>query len=57
MIDKLFEIKTTEEIQTLLDGYLSSDDSAESSSSETQKFKKQTGESVDEAFAAFMQED
>jgi hypothetical protein len=56
-IDKLFDVKTSEEIQGLLDGYLSSDDSAESSSNETQKFKKQTGASVDEAFAAFMSED
>jgi len=45
-----------EEIQTLLDGYLSSDGSAESSSSETQKFNKKES-SVDAAFAAFMQED
>ena len=29
----------------------------ESSSNETQKFKKNTGESVDKAFAAFMSED
>ena len=54
-IDNLFEVKTTEEIQELLDGYLSSDNSAESSSSETTKFKKPAG-SVDEAFAAFMGE-
>jgi hypothetical protein len=41
-------------VQELLDGYLSSDSSAESSSSETQQYTKQTGESVDQAFAAFM---
>lgn len=54
-IDGLFDIKTTEEIQEMLDGYLSSDSSAESSSSETTQYKKPTG-SVDEAFAAFMSE-
>ena len=56
-IDNLFDVKTVDEVQTLLDGYLSSDSSAESSSNETQKFKKNTGESVDKAFAAFMSED
>ena len=56
-IDNLFEVKTVEEVQALLDGYLSSDTSAESSSSETQMFKKKTGESVDAAFAAFMSEE
>ena len=56
-IDNLFDVKTSEEVQTLLDGYLSSDNSAESSSNETQKFTKQTGESVDAAFAAFMQDE
>ena len=56
-IDKLFDVKTTEEVQALLDGYLSSDTSAEASSSETQRGKQQTGESVDQAFAAFMSEE
>jgi len=56
-IDNLFDVKTTEEVQTLLDGYLSSDGSAESSSKETQQYKKQTGDGVDKAFAAFMSED
>ena len=53
-IDKLFDVKTAEEVQELLDGYLSSDSSAESSSNETQHYTKNTGESVDKAFAAFM---
>jgi len=57
VIDDLFDRKTTEEVQELLDGYLSSDTSAESSSSETQKGKSQTGSNVDAAFAAFMSED
>jgi len=56
-IDKLFDVKTADEVQTLLDGYLSSDSSAESSSNETQQYNKKTGESVDKAFAAFMSEE
>ena len=56
-IDNLFDVKTSEEVQTLLDGYLSSDSSAESSSNETQQYAKKTGESVDKAFAAFMSEE
>ena len=56
-IDNLFDVKTSEEVQTLLDGYLSSDSSAESSSNETQQYKKKTGADVDKAFAAFMSED
>jgi len=56
VIDNLFEKKTAEQVQELLDGYLSSDNSAEASSSESQRYTKQTGESVDQAFAAFMNE-
>jgi len=54
-IDGLFDRKTSEQIQELLDGYLSSDSSAEGSSSETTHYKKPEG-NVDEAFAAFMKE-
>jgi len=54
-IDALFEVKTTEQIQELLDGYLSSDSSAEGSSSETTKFTQPTN-SVDEEFSKFMNE-
>ena len=57
VIDNLFDRKSTDEVQTLLDGYLSSDSSAESSSNETQRGKTQTGEDVDKAFAAFMNEE
>tara|TARA_R110002153_G_C13313522_1_gene496544 strand:+ start:71 stop:844 length:774 start_codon:yes stop_codon:yes gene_type:complete len=57
VIDNLFDVKSSDEIQALLDGYLSSDDSAEASSSETQKGKQQTGEKVDQAFAAFMSDE
>mgnify|MGYP001161408750 FL=1 len=52
-IDALFDRKTTEQIQEILDAYLSSDSSAEGSSSESTRYKKPEG-SVDEAFAAFM---
>jgi hypothetical protein len=55
-IDGLFDRKTPEQIQELLDGYLSSDSSAEGSSSETTQYKKPSG-NVDEAFAAFMKND
>ena len=54
VIDNLFDRKTSEQVQELLDGYLSSDSSAEASSNESQRYTKQTGESVDQAFAAFM---
>ena len=53
-IDGLFDRKTPEQIQEILDGYLSSDGSAEASSSETKKYNTSNGESVDQAFAAFM---
>ena len=56
-IDNLFEVKSVEDVQALLDGYLSSDSSAESSSKETQKYQKKTGSDVDKAFAAFMSEE
>ena len=57
VIDNLFERKTVDEVQALLDSYLSSDDLAESSSNETQRGKSQTGQDVDKAFAAFMNEE
>lgn len=57
VIDSLFERKSSDEVQALLTAYLSSDHSAETSSSETQKYNSDTGSNVDEAFAAFMSED
>ena len=57
VIDNLFERKSVEDVQALLDGYLSSDNSAEASSSETRRGKEQTGASVDQAFAAFMNDE
>ena len=57
VIDNLFDIKTVDEVRALLDGYLSSDSSAEASSSETRRGKQQTGQDVDKAFAAFMNDE
>ena len=57
VIDNLFERKSVEDVQALLDGYLSSDDSAETSSNETHRGKAQTGQDVDKAFAAFMNDE
>jgi len=56
VIDQLFERKTSEQIEQMLNDYLSSDDSAESSSSETTQYTAPSN-NVDEAFAAFMSED
>ena len=56
VIDDLFERKSVEEVQEMLNDYLSSDSSAESSSSETEKFAKKES-NVDAAFAAFMQDE
>jgi len=57
VIDNLFDVKTVDEVRSLLDGYLSSDSSAEASSNETQRGKPQTGQDVDKAFAAFMNDE
>ena len=51
-IDGLFEKKSTEEVEALLDAFLSDDDGAEERSSETTRYngaEKETS-SVDEAF-------
>lgn len=56
-ISGLFERKTSEDVQTLLDEYLASDGSAEAGSSETQKYgnsgttTSDTSTSVDQAFS------
>ena len=57
VIDNLFDVKSVDEVRSLLDGYLSSDSSAEASSNETQRGKPQTGQDVDKAFAAFMNDE
>jgi hypothetical protein len=55
-IESLFDRKTTEDVQVLLDDYLSSDTSSERNSSETTKYSSNnTG--VDEAFDKFMNND
>ena len=52
-IGGLFDRKSTEDVQALLDDYLSSDGSSENNSTETTKYsKKETG--IDEAFDKFM---
>lgn len=52
----LFDRKTTEDVQALLDDYLSSDTSSESHSSETRKYSKKSS-GIDEAFDSFMKND
>ena len=49
----LFERKTSEELQALLDAFLSTDASSETNSTETSKYS-QVGSGVDKAFQEFM---
>ena len=51
-IETLFQRHTTQEVQALLDEYLSSDATTESRSSETEKYNKES--KVDAAFQKFM---
>jgi len=53
-IGGLFERKTTDEIQALLDDFLSTDTSSESRSSETTKYNTKSTSDVDKAFQEFM---
>ena len=53
-VETLFERKTTDEIQSLLDEYLSSDSSSEASSSETHKYNTSTTSKVDKAYKELM---
>ena len=55
-IESLFDRKSSDDVQTLLDGYLSSDSSSESRSSETTKYTQKTA-GIDEAFKNFMNND
>ena len=55
-IGSLFERKTSEDIQALLDDFLSTDKSSEGRSSETTKYNTQTS-GVDQAFKSFMNEE
>jgi len=53
--DSLFERKTTADVETLLDEYLASDDTAEGASSETTQYNTDSAAtSVDEAFDQLM---
>lgn len=53
-IGSLFDKKTTEEVQALLDEYLSTDNSSESNSSETRKYNTSSSSKVDKAFQELM---
>ena len=53
-IGSLFDKKTTEEVQSLLDEYLSTDNSSESNSSETRKYNTSSTSKVDQAFQELM---
>jgi len=56
-IGSLFERKTTEEIQALLNAFLSDDVSSENSSTETTKYNKGTTTGVDQEFQKFMNDE
>ena len=53
-LEELFERKTTAEVQTLLDEFMSQDVDAESASSETVMYNKSNANSVDQAFNELM---
>ncbi len=55
-IETLFDKKNADDVQALLDGYLSSDSSSESRSRETSKYSQKTT-GIDEAFKNFMKND
>jgi len=54
-IETLFQRQSTSEVQALLDEYLSSDESSESLSSETERYN--SAKTVDDALKAFMNKD
>ena len=54
-IETIFQRHSTSEVQSLLDEYLSSDESSESLSSETEQYNRQ--KSVDDALKSFMNND
>ena len=53
-IGGLFDRKTTEEVQALLDDFLSSETSSEKRSSETTKYSTKNASGIDEQFDKFM---
>jgi len=56
-IGGLFDRKTTDDVQALLDDFLSSESSSENHSSETSKYSKKNSSGIDEAFDKFMNND
>ena len=56
-IGGLFERKTTEDIQAILDDFLSTDQSSESRSNETSKYSNNNSSNVDEEFQKFMNDE
>jgi len=53
-IESLFERKTKDEVQAILDEYLSTDNSSEATSNETQKYNTSSTSKVDKAFQELM---
>ena len=53
-IESMFERKTKQEVQAILEEYLSTDKSSEATSSETQKYNTASDSKVDKAFAELM---
>ena len=53
-IESLFDRKTSQELQSLLDEYLSSDSSSEASSKETHKYGDNTSNKLNQAFSTLM---
>jgi len=53
-VEQLFERKSTQEVQAILDEFMSKDVDAESSSSESVHYGKNSGNSVDQAFKELM---
>ncbi len=53
-VEQLFERKSTEEVQAILDEFMSKDVDAEASSSESVHYGKNNGNSVDQAFKELM---
>tara|TARA_R100000664_G_C2629836_1_gene59923 strand:+ start:84 stop:293 length:210 start_codon:yes stop_codon:yes gene_type:complete len=53
-IESLFERKTKDQVQAILDEYLSTDASSETASNETQKYNTTSTSKVDRAFQELM---
>jgi bacterioferritin (cytochrome b1) len=53
-IESMFERKSKQEVQAILEEYLSTDKSSEATSRETQKYNNTSDTKVDQAFAELM---